>query len=143
MKKKKRPSAKCIKNLIPIRNHEDAVTLGRKAGIASGHARAKQKTIKTLIKYILNENAKGKLVDQLRKELNIKEKKLTYKEAIIFAQLFKAIKKGDTCAFNAIVERIEGKPESNVKIDLDPKPFIIKTPKEDIVMGVDNSNNDE
>ncbi len=106
-------------NLIPkdsSQDREEAKNNGKKGGKASGEARRKKKIFKEAITQILDLPAPDKMVRVIQEVFNItKHTKITLKEAMVFAQTIKAIKDMDTQAFNALVDRVDGKAIQSIE----------------------------
>lgn len=104
-------------NLIPNeeRTPEERRNNARKAGIASGEARRKRKTIRAELEALL---AKHPLNDKGE------ESEMSYQSAMIAALVKKALK-GDTKAFEIIRDTIGEKPAENLVVTT-ADPDIIK-----------------
>jgi len=92
-----------------IDSTEKAQALGALGGKASGISKRKGKIFGELITKILNQPATAKMAAQIQKSFEVKGEDLTLKEAMVYAQTIKAISKQDTQAFNALVDRVDGK----------------------------------
>lgn len=105
-------------NLKPVRTKSEARERGRKGGIASGEKRREKKamkdTLETLLKMPLEA---GKAVDLegIKSIAAIKGKNITVQEAIMLAQIKKAIK-GDTKAAEYIRDTSGNKLKEGVEI---------------------------
>jgi len=89
---------------------QEAVENGAKGGLASGIAKRKEKVFTKTITDILNRPATNKMLKMIQKTFEVtKDVKLTLKEAMVYAQTIKAINNKDTKAFNALVDRVDGK----------------------------------
>ena len=89
----------------------------QKGGIASGIARGKKKLFREAMIDILELPANDKMLAMIQKAFSIgKNKQITLKEAMIYAQAIKAIKDKDTQAFNALVDRVDGKPVATTQL---------------------------
>lgn len=132
-------SKNSLKNLKPLKFYKGDPR-AKKFGALGGHKTAeltkRRRAFKHYINTILDQPVKGSIAKKLKQDVDFEKDKLNFKEAMIFAQILKAIKVADTHAFNAIVDRVEGKPDSKLKVEAPPTPFVIKTPKEDIIMGI-------
>ena len=102
-------------NLIPFTSEqslEEAVNNGRKGGIASGKARREKKAMKETLETLLSMSLKeGKIddVETIQGIAALKGKNITVQEAIMLAQINKAIK-GDTKAAEYIRDTSGNKP---------------------------------
>ena len=99
-------------NLRPPKTKEEARERGRNGGIASGKAKRRNKTLKQAVEYALSLDAPKEVQKKMAETLGIDHKDIKNLDAMVFAQLFKAIRKGDTAAFNAVSDRLEGKPKN-------------------------------
>ena len=89
---------------------EERKAMATRAGIASGESRKKKKIFKEAISNILELPATDKMLKQIQNAFDIgKGTKLTLKEAMVYAQTIKAIANKDTQAFNALVDRVDGR----------------------------------
>ena len=102
-------------NLIPFTSEqslEEAVNNGRKGGIASGKARREKKAMRDTLETLLSMSLKeGKIddVETIQGIAALKGKNITVQEAIMLAQINKAIK-GDTKAAEYIRDTSGNKP---------------------------------
>ena len=102
-------------NLKPFTSEqslEEAVSKGRKGGIASGKARREKKAMKDTLETLLSMSLKeGKIddVETIQGIAALKGKNITVQEAIMLAQINKAIK-GDTKAAEYIRDTSGNKP---------------------------------
>lgn len=95
---------------------EEAVRNGKKGGKSSGKSKRKSKIFKEAITQILDSPTPDKMVREIQELFNLtKGIKITLKEAMIFAQILKAIRDGDTQAFNALVDRVDGKAIQSIE----------------------------
>lgn len=89
-----------IENLEPVRTKEEAAEKGRKGGIASGKAKREKKAMRETLATLLSMPLKpGKSTDieTIRNVASLKGENISVQEAIMFAQIQKALK-GDTKA---------------------------------------------
>lgn len=105
-------------NLIPQseRTKSEQRKIARKGGIASGKARREKKLMRETLDVLLSMPIKnGKLanVDDIRSFAAIKGKNISVQEAIMIAQVQKAMK-GDTKAAEYVRDTIGQKPVDNV-----------------------------
>ena len=83
--------------LNPVRSKSEARERGRAGGIASGQARRLKKSVRSILEAMLS----GKI--------EVEGVRVSRLEAILAAQVKKALD-GDTRAFSAILDRLEGRP---------------------------------
>ena len=91
---------------IADRTTEEQQAIATKGGIASGKARREKKAMKDTLAALLSmtlRNGKGAEIESIKNLAAIKGKNITVQEAIMLAQIQKAIK-GDTRAFKALIE---------------------------------------
>lgn len=108
-----------IDNLITP-STEEARERGRKGGIASGKARREKKLMRETLDNLLSMPLKdGELadVDDIRSFAAIKGKNISVQEAIMIAQVQKAMK-GDTKAAEYVRDTIGQKPVDNVNMSM-------------------------
>ncbi|MCP4178056.1 MAG: hypothetical protein GY756_09835 [bacterium] len=112
-----------LKTLKPqnTRTKKDQRKIASMGGKASVKSRKKKRMIKEVIEQYLDISAPLKVIDKLSKIYKIDKKSITNKEAMILTQLSKAITKQDTQAFNAILDRTEGKPLQTIENKQDMK----------------------
>ena len=85
---------------LRIPTSEEARKNGQKGGIASGKARRKRKAMKETLDALLSmtlKNEEAADLDKIQSIASLKGKNITVQEAIVFAQIQKALK-GDTRA---------------------------------------------
>lgn len=90
-------------NLRPYRftseqSREKAAEAGRKGGKASGAAKRKKKAMREVLEAMLSLPMKGGKVDKLNSFTDIQNANMTVEQAILAAQILKAVQKGDTRA---------------------------------------------
>lgn len=90
-------------NLRPYRftseqSREKAAEAGRKGGKASGAAKRKKKAMREVLEAMLSLPMKGGKVDKLKSFTDIQNANMTVEQAILAAQILKAVQKGDTRA---------------------------------------------
>ena len=106
-----------INNLKPLApTPEEARKNGRKGGIASGEARRRKRTMKQALEYLMEvpiKKGKAINVDAIRNLEGINKLNLTTEQAILLAQIQRAMK-GDTQAFLAVRDTLGEKPDNNV-----------------------------
>lgn len=109
-------------NLIPFtsdQSREEAKENGRKGGIASGKARREKKAFKETLETLLSmnmENGEGISVDDITSFKGIKGQNISVQEAILIAQVQKAMK-GDTRAAEYVRDSIGQKPTDKIEAD--------------------------
>ena len=92
---------------------------GRKGGIASGKARREKKAFKETLETLLSmnmENGEGISVDDITSFKGIKGQNISVQEAILIAQVQKAMK-GDTRAAEYVRDSIGQKPTDKIEAD--------------------------
>lgn len=112
-------------DLIPVteRSKEEAKALSRKGGINSGKARRAKKTMKDTLQMMLELTLKdGALTsaEDIKSLADLKDANLTVEQAVLFAQLKKAMK-GDTSSAVFIRDTSGNKlaEEMSIKQDID------------------------
>ena len=91
---------------IADRTTEEQQAIATKGGIASGKARREKKAMKDTLAALLSmplRNGKGAEIESIKNLAEVKGKNITVQEAIMLAQIQKAMK-GDTRAFKALME---------------------------------------
>lgn len=91
---------------IADRTTEEQQAIATKGGIASGKARREKKAMKDTLAALLSmtlRNGEGAEIESIKNLAAVKGKNITVQEAIMLAQIQKAIK-GDTRAFKALIE---------------------------------------
>lgn len=109
-------------NLIPQskRTKNEQREIARQGGIASGKARREKKLMRETLDMLLSMPIKnGKLadVDDIRSFAAIKGKNISVQEAIVIAQIQKAMK-GDTRAAEYVRDTIGQKPVDSVNMNM-------------------------
>ena len=107
-----------IENLEPVRTREEAAEKGRKGGIASGKAKREKKAMRQTLEALLSMPLKpGKATDieTIRNVASLKGKNISVQEAIMFAQIQKALK-GDTKAAEYVRDTSGNKLKEQVDI---------------------------
>lgn len=105
-------------NLQPVRSEDEARKKGAKGGIASGKARREKKAMKDTLETLLSMPLKsGKAADleTIKNVAAIKGKNITVQEAIMLAQVQKALK-GDTRAAEYIRDTSGNKAKEEVAL---------------------------
>lgn len=105
-------------NLKPPRTKSEARTRGRNGGIASGKARREKKLFKETLEALLTmpmNPGKDVSVEDIKNFAEIKGKNISVQEAIIIAQVQKAMK-GDTRAAEYLRDTIGQKPSDVVEV---------------------------
>ena len=103
-------------NLNLIQSESEARKKGRKGGIASGKARREKKLMRETLDIILSmpmKNGKNADVESIRSFAALKGKNISVQEAILIAQVQKAMK-GDTKAAEYVRDTAGQKPVDNV-----------------------------
>ena len=105
-------------NLKPVRTKSEARERGKKGGIASGEKRREKKAMKETLETLLQMPLKsGKAVnlDKIKDIAALKGKNITVQEAIMLAQIQKAIK-GDTKAAEYVRDTSGNKLKEGVEL---------------------------
>ena len=113
-------------NLIPVQSVEEAREKGRKGGIASGKARREKKLLRETLESILSmplKDGKGTTIDDIKNLAAVKGKNISVQEAIMLAQIQKAMK-GDTRAAEYVRDTIGQEPTDKMQVSM--TPVIIK-----------------
>ena len=112
-------------NLDPVQTKEEARKRGRAGGIASGKARREKKLMRETLDMLLSmpmKNGKSADVDSIRSFAALKGKNINVQEAILIAQVQKAMK-GDTRAAEYVRDTIGQKPVDNVEMSMNLPVF--------------------
>lgn len=107
-------------NLNPVRSEDEARKRGRAGGIASGKARREKKLMRETLDMLLSmpmKNGKFADVDNIRSFASLKGKNISVQEAILIAQVQKAMK-GDTRAAEYVRDTIGQKPTDSVDMNM-------------------------
>ena len=91
-----------------------AKEIGRLGGIKSGESRRKKSDLKKITQYLLNQKIEVNVLEYLN--LGYLNDKIKYDEAMIIAQIIKAIK-GDTSAATFVRDTSGQKPKDEVVQD--------------------------
>ena len=108
-------------NEFSLKTPEERRELGRRGGIASGKAKRKKKAMKERLEILLDMPLKkGKEADleSIRSFAALKGKNITVQEAMLIAQIQKALK-GDTTAAAFVRDTAGENPTQKVEADLD------------------------
>ena len=110
-------------NLIPNseRTPEELREQTRKGGIASGKARREKKMFRETLESLLTmpmKDGKSADVDEIQSFASVKGQNISVQEAILIAQVQKAMK-GDTRAAEYVRDTIGEKMPEKVKMDID------------------------
>ena len=106
-------------NLKPVRSKSEARSRGKKGGIASGKARREKKLFKETLEALLEmpmKAGKDVSVDDIKNFAAIKGKNISVQEAILIAQVQKAMK-GDTRAAEYLRDTVGQKPSDKVELN--------------------------
>ena len=98
---------------------------GKKCGIASGKAKREKKAMKETVETLLSmqlKSGKAADVETIRNLAALKGKNVTVQEAIMLAQIQKAMK-GDTRAAEYVRDTIGQKPDNKMNIDMNLPVF--------------------
>lgn len=113
------------KDLKPVQSKEEAKKRGRAGGIASGKARREKKAMRETLDILLSMPMKdGAYADMesIQSFASIKGKNISVQEAILIAQVQKAMK-GDTKAAEYVRDTIGQKPGENVEMTMNLPVF--------------------
>ena len=105
-------------NLTPFKSADEAREKGRKGGIASGAARREKRALRETLEELLTmslRNGKPVSVEKIKSIAAIKGKNISVQEAIMLAQIQKAIR-GDGRAAEFIRDTIGQKPQDNMVV---------------------------
>lgn len=111
--------AENLKSLADRTTNEQRA-IAKKGGIASGKARREKKLMRETLDVLLSmpiKNGKFADVDSIRNFAAIKGKNISVQEAILIAQIQKAMK-GDTKAAEYVRDTIGQKPTDNVNMSM-------------------------
>ncbi len=100
---------------------EERRELGRKGGIASGEVRRKKKAMRERLEILLDlpmKNGKEYDVEQLKSWAALKGKNITVQDALMIAQIQKALR-GDTFAATFVRDTAGQNPSTKVEADVD------------------------
>lgn len=105
-------------NLIPIssRSPSEVRQMGRKGGIASGEARRRKRDMQQTLNMLLDLPLKKGKLQQIRNLSEVKGKNITAEQAILLAQINKALK-GDTRAATFVRDTAGCKPTDYVEFE--------------------------
>lgn len=114
-------------NLIPNseRTPKERKQRAKEMGIASGKARREKKLMRETLDMLLSmpmKNGKSADVDSIRSFAALKGKNINVQEAILIAQVQKAMK-GDTRAAEYVRDTIGQKPVDNVEMSMNLPVF--------------------
>lgn len=94
---------------------------GRKGGIASVEARRRKKAMKERLEILLElpmKSGKGTDIEQIRNYAALKGKNITVQDALMIAQIQKALK-GDTTAATFVRDTTGQNPATKIEADVD------------------------
>ena len=112
-------------NLDPVKSKEEARKRGRAGGIASGIARREKKKMRETLEILLSmpmKNGKFTDVESIRNFAALKGKNISVQDAIMIAQIQKAMK-GDTKAAEYVRDTIGQKPVDSVDMNMNMPVF--------------------
>lgn len=112
-------------NLNPVRTKEEARERGRNGGIASGKARREKKLMRETLDILLSmplKNGKGANVEEIKSFAALKGKNITVQDAVMLAQIQKALK-GDTTAAAFVRDTSGQKPVETHEVDMNLPVF--------------------
>lgn len=105
-------------NLKPVRTKSEARERGKKGGIASGEKRREKKAMKETLETLLQmplKSGKAADLDEIKDIAALKGKNITVQEAIMLAQIQKAMK-GDTKAAEYVRDTSGNKLKEGVEL---------------------------
>lgn len=108
-------------NEFSLKTPEERRELGRRGGIASGEAKRKKKAMKERLEILLDmplKKGKEADIESIRSFAALKGKNITVQEAMLIAQIQKALK-GDTTAAAFIRDTAGENPTQKVEAELD------------------------
>lgn len=123
-----------LDNLMPIeevnarKTPEERKEAGRRAGIASGNAKRKRKTMREQLEILMKLNLTKKDVIKHLKELGIDNDEINNQMAMQVVMLQEALK-GNTKAYELIRDTLGEKPIEHIQ-NLNPPVINIERPKE-------------
>lgn len=115
------------KNLDPVKSKSEARKRGSAGGVASGKSRREKKAMRETLDILLSMPMKDDAaadVESIQSFAAIKGRNISVREAILIAQVQKAMK-GDTRAFEMIRDTIGEKPVENINVNA-PDPGIME-----------------
>lgn len=104
-------------NLIPNtqRSANEVRKNQQRGGINSGKTRKAKKAIKNMIELMLTSKLDSKNAEKIAEAYNIDVATVTKEAAIIHSVMTKCLKSGDVQAFNALMDRVYGKPVQEIQ----------------------------
>lgn len=114
-----------VDNLNPVRSEDEARKKGRNGGIASGKARRERKAMKETLEALLSmplKDGKAASVETIKNLASVKGKNITVQEAIMLAQIQKAMK-GDTRAAEFVRDSSGNKPKDDLNMNVNLPVF--------------------
>jgi len=112
-------------NLDPVQSTDEARKRGRNGGIASGKARREKKMMRETLDILLSmpmKNGKFADVESIRSFAALKGKNISVQDAILIAQVQKAMK-GDTKAAEYVRDTVGQKPVDSVDMNMNVPVF--------------------
>lgn len=109
-------------NQFSLMTPEERKENGRKGGFASGEAKRKKKALKDRLEILLEmpmKNGKEADIDAIKNFAAIKGKNITVQDAMMIAQIQKALK-GDTQAAVFIRDTVGQNPATRVEMEVEP-----------------------
>ncbi len=107
------------KNLIPLnkRSKEETKNITRNGGIKSGKVRRQKKTFREIAQAMANMQPTDSVIKLVKNILpDYSEKEITIQVAMLARQSDKAMKKGDTRAYESFRDTAEGKPKEYTEV---------------------------
>lgn len=112
-------------NLDPVKSTSEARKRGRKGGIASGKVRREKKMMRETLDMLLSmpmKNGKSADVESIRSFAALKGKNISVQEAILIAQIQKAMK-GDTKAAEYVRDTMGQRPVDSIDMTMNLPVF--------------------
>ena len=104
-------------NLKYPKSTEEAQKWGRAGGINSGVSKRKNKVFTEVIKQMVELKSPKGMNEGIKKAFGLKGVTLKVKDVMVCEQIKKALLERDTQAFNALVDRLDGKPTQHTEVD--------------------------
>lgn len=108
-------------NEFSMKTPEERRELGRRGGIASGEAKRAKKAMKERLEILLDmpiKGGKGVDIEAIKNFAALKGKNITVQDAMMIAQIQKALK-GDTTAAAFVRDTAGQNPAQKIEADLD------------------------
>ncbi len=108
-------------NLIPTTHftEEEQREFAKKGAAASAEVRREKKKRKLILQDILELKLNEKVASKIAKAYGVDAKDISLEVAMDFMQVNKAIESKDTQAYNAVKDRVYGKPKQEIQQSID------------------------